>query len=414
MSWNVSRSKTGAAVVACGMLILGATAAAAPSTGERTLTFVNECDEPVWFGATGGFTQACGSGNSCPAGQACLTTRNPPGCFWVLPAPAGGNKLAARGGRASVKLSAPAQGNVKWSGNVYGATRCDLPGGCRTAPCVGGTCPPGTGVVGPATLAEFTLLTDGQDTYDVSLINGVNLPVSMAPTAGQTLASSTSAYWCGNPGAPTPSNSALQGCTWSFDPTVGGTDRSTVLQMVAPGGAACSSNSGCPSGEVCGQAMTVGTTTVTQSCGKLIGWWTAAELCTFTDSGFGAPVNCGTSVSGQGNQGNLYLCNGANGSTCYGSGAGSTCCGCPQWVVDGKTLPATATCQASNASWTSIAQPWAQFAKDACPTGYSFQFDDPTSTFQCMTAGTSPTKANSTNYTLTFCPGGKALTPRKR
>jgi hypothetical protein len=405
---RLSRRPSGLAWVAC---VLGVLAPAGAGHAGRTLTFVNQCAEPVWFGATGGFTQNCGSGNTCPAGQACLTTRNPPGCFWSLPAPSGGNKLAASGGTASVALNAPPSGNVAWSGNVYGATGCNAQGAnCQTAACVGGTCPPGTGVVGPATLAEFTLLTNGADTYDVSLINGVNLPVSMAPTAGQQLASSTSVYWCGNPGGPTPTNSALQGCSWSFNPTVGGNDQSTVLQMVAPGGKACTKSSDCSSGQVCGQAMTVGTTTVTQSCGALIGWWTAAELCTFTNSAFGAPINCGTSVSGQGNQGNLYLCNGANGSTCYGGSPGTTCCGCPQWVVNGKALQATASCLATNASWTSIAQPWAQFAKNACPTGYSFQFDDPTSTFQCMTQGST----NSTNYTITFCPGGTSIAAAKR
>lgn len=399
------RGRRVAAAAAIVTLALSAPAGAAATQGQRTLTFVNECSQPVWFGAAGGFTQNCGTGNTCPAGQACLTTRTPPGCFWTLPIPASGNKLAAGGGTATVRLDAPPQGTVKWSGNVYGSTGCDARGAkCQTAACVGGTCPPGTSVVGPATLAEFTLLANDADTYDVSMINGVNLPVSMAPTAGQKLGTSTSDYWCGNPGGTKASNDALQGCSWKFDPTIGGTDRSAVLQMVAPGGTACTSNAGCPTGQVCGLAMTVGTTTVTQSCGKLIGWWTAAEICTFTNSGFGAPVDCATSVPGQGTDANLFLCNGPNAATCYGGSPTSTCCGCPQWVVKGKTLPATSACLATNPSWTSTVEPWAQFVKNACPTAYSFQFDDPTSTFQCKTAGTSPTKPNATNYTITFCP----------
>jgi hypothetical protein len=37
--------------------------------------------------------------------------------------------------------------------------------------------------------------------------------------------------------------------------------------------------------------------------------------------------------------------------------------------------------------------------KDACPTAYSFPFDDLTSTFTCRGS----TSAN-TGYTITFCP----------
>jgi len=38
--------------------------------------------------------------------------------------------------------------------------------------------------------------------------------------------------------------------------------------------------------------------------------------------------------------------------------------------------------------------------KEACPSAYSFPFDDPTSTFQC----TNDTLSNSTTYEITFCP----------
>jgi len=105
----------------------------------------------------------------------------------VLPTPASGSLKLAAHTSAKVTLAAPPQGTIKWSGNVYGSTGCNSSGqSCQTGACVGGACPPGTGPVGPTTLAEFTLVTNGPDTYDVSAINGVNLPMAMAPTPGQT------------------------------------------------------------------------------------------------------------------------------------------------------------------------------------------------------------------------------------
>ena len=389
----------------------------AQAQGNRILRFHNQCSQTVWIGANGGATQACGPGNSCPSGQACLTNQ----CFWTLPLPASGSLELAAGASARVTLSAPPWNPpgtpqwVKWNGNIYGSTGCNSSGqNCQTGVCVGGSCAPGTGPVGPTTLAELTLLTNGPDNYDISMINGVNLPMSMEPTSGQTFGTPPSGlaadYFCGAPGKPQPSNPALQGCTWQFDPKINGTDQSPFLQMVTPGGNACTKNSACTSPQVCGLAMTVGTTTVSQVCGQQIGWWTADEVCGYTNSGFGAPFNCSATVSGQGNNANLYLCNGAN--TCYNSSATATCCGCPQWTFNGKTLPAALSCGASNKttnpSWNQIAQPWAQFAKQACPTAYSFPYDDATSTFTC--AGTNPA-ANAVEYTITYCPGGKSGVP---
>lgn len=43
----------------------------------------------------------------------------------------------------------------------------------------------GAGAVPPATLAEFTLVPDGQDVYDISNVDGFNLPVSITPDGGE-------------------------------------------------------------------------------------------------------------------------------------------------------------------------------------------------------------------------------------
>ena len=66
-------------------------------------------------------------------------------------------------------LSHPTQNGVVWSGNIWGATGCDIcTGVCETAICSNGImtqngeCPTYRGPVGPVTRAEFTLQTLNQ------------------------------------------------------------------------------------------------------------------------------------------------------------------------------------------------------------------------------------------------------------
>ncbi|HEY1697888.1 MAG TPA: thaumatin family protein [Polyangiaceae bacterium] len=393
--------------------------AGAVAAGDRILTVTNDCPgETVVLGVNGGFVQDC-AGGTCPQGMTCLTTRNPPGCFWDLPSPACGSPVLAPGAAATYVLTAPASGGTKWSGNLYASTGCAADGsGCKTAQCatsVAGktvvqACPDGTGPGGPTTLAEFTLSTAGADFYDVSSINGVNVPVAMGAVGGAP--DPANPYTCATAGAVTQPG-GLVGCSWSFDPTVtlGGaaSDESTLLRAVTPGGAACSSTADCSGSDVCGTAVAFGGTAATTSCGAQVGWWTADELCEYTGNGLGAPIACSLPVGGQGTNDDLYGCAGANGTSCYDQNAGATCCGCPQWAAGGAPLaiPPGFTCHATNPSWTSAAEPWAAFVKNACPTAYSFPFDDATSTFTCASAGTSAASPNTMGYAITFCPGGK-------
>lgn len=77
-----------------------------------------------------------------------------------------------------------------WSGRFWGRTHCstDTAGKftCATGDC--GTSAlecSGSGATPPATLAEFTLNgSDGLDFYDVSLVDGYNLPMLVAPQGG--------------------------------------------------------------------------------------------------------------------------------------------------------------------------------------------------------------------------------------
>lgn len=79
-----------------------------------------------------------------------------------------------------------------WNGRVWGRTDCDfssgstLPQTCQTGGCNGGlecATSGGTGVP-PATLAEFNFNGGGVDWYDISAVDGTNLPVEISNNAG--------------------------------------------------------------------------------------------------------------------------------------------------------------------------------------------------------------------------------------
>jgi hypothetical protein len=77
----------------------------------------------------------------------------------------------------------------KWSGRLWGRTGCVMEGGglrCETGDCAGQVGCGGVGGKTPATLAEITYSGDAvnPDFYDLSLVDGYNLPMAMAPLPG--------------------------------------------------------------------------------------------------------------------------------------------------------------------------------------------------------------------------------------
>ncbi|XP_038988630.1 pathogenesis-related thaumatin-like protein 3.5 [Phoenix dactylifera] len=92
-----------------------------------------------------------------------------------------GGGLALRRGQ-SVVFNAP----VGWSGRIWGRTGCNFDkagnGSCQTGAC-GTTLKCGAAGKPPATLAEFTLAS--LDFYDVSLVDGFNLPMTVTPVNGK-------------------------------------------------------------------------------------------------------------------------------------------------------------------------------------------------------------------------------------
>jgi hypothetical protein len=252
------------------------------------------------------------------------------------------------------------------------------------------------------------------DSYDVSYINGLNVPMEVRPVGA-----SGDGYSCGNPGG-TNSTSQLGDCTYAVDTKVtigGGTNEyAPYLRNVLPGGASCTPtmqepDPPCPNeGEVCGLTLSTDFTTLTTTCGIQAGWWTADAICAQIPSFTGGPFDC-QGATDQGTFADLYQCSGNNVEDCYNAdNHNDECCGCPVWP--GVPLPSCAQtafghcCYNVNQTWVSNAQPWANVLKTACPTAYSFPNDDVTSSFSCpMTV--SPGQTNYTAYEVIYCPSGK-------
>ncbi|XP_010679923.2 thaumatin-like protein 1 [Beta vulgaris subsp. vulgaris] len=122
-----------------------------------TFTFVNRCDYTVWPGLL--------AGASSP-------------------------KLDSTGFELQHGGTRTFQAPAGWSGRFWGRSGCTFDstgqGSCSTGDCGSGTIEcNGSGATPPATLAEFTLNgSGGQDFYDVSLVDGYNLPMIVESTGG--------------------------------------------------------------------------------------------------------------------------------------------------------------------------------------------------------------------------------------
>lgn len=374
----------------------------------RVVALVNQCPFPVWFGFISGATaskngkKGCSSDNDCYAGSVCVD-RGAGGtqCFWENPKPSNDNyQLNANGGTNFVQIPIYNNGlNSTWSGAVAGRTNCTN-GSCETGDCAGGTkgCPPGKGFNPPVTIAEFTFNNQARDYYDVEVINGINIPVEMSPNNKNT--SNSDPYYCGNPGGAIPITT-VGACQWNITPP------SNDYKWVTKGGAVCSDDGNCQLSQVCGLSFDPQKTPQLQkTCGKLLGFWSADQVCAINQT-YGAPFNCAMPLPAPEQHlslFNLYGC--APTASCYQDNAKSNCCGCVNWDqigIDVPPSPATKQCNNSNPFWATHVLPKLVWMKQACPTVYTYPYDDMSSTFTCdkMEDG-----LNTANYTITFCPGG--------
>ncbi|KAH0971102.1 hypothetical protein GBA52_023258 [Prunus armeniaca] len=128
-----------------------------------TFTFTNKCDFTVWPG---------------------------------ILASAGSPKLDSTGFELAKGSSRSFQAPTGWSGRFWGRTGCNFDGSghgsCSTGDCGSGQLEcNGAGAAPPATLAEFTLGSGSQDFYDVSLVDGYNLPMIVEGSGGSGTCATT-------------------------------------------------------------------------------------------------------------------------------------------------------------------------------------------------------------------------------
>nr|AAQ84890.1 PR-5 thaumatin-like protein [Pseudotsuga menziesii] len=100
---------------------------------------------------------------------------------WAAGIPVGGGQALAQGQTWSVEVPAGTS-----AGRFWGRTGCSFDasgqGSCTTGNCGGVLNCTGAGQP-PATLAEYTLNgSNNLDTYDISLVDGFNLPLSITPS----------------------------------------------------------------------------------------------------------------------------------------------------------------------------------------------------------------------------------------
>lgn len=85
-------------------------------------------------------------------------------------------------------------------------------------------------------------------------------------------------------------------------------------------------------------------------------------------------------------------------------------CGCYDWNQSGSAVPTAqaSNCLANNPDWEAAVYPRIEWLKKACPTAYSYNHDDASSSFTCP-GGVSGSEY--TQYQITFCPGGETGLP---
>jgi hypothetical protein len=461
----------------------------------RTITFKNSCAATIWFGsitgaaptkniltsgaidcsggnpgkqacvAAGGacysqigapdacLSQSCASDSDCVTGASCYTPKSK--CFWNNPTPDNGSFQLTSGNTNTIKIPEYDSNNigVVWSGAFGGRTGCTS-GGCTSGLCTTGSanaqgvCTLGAGFQQPATQSEPTFITyptgttptTATDAYDVTLINGANVPISMYPT-NEPLPTSGNPYTCGAAGynqavpAAGPAANTIGASSWQLATN----QANLAYRYIVPTSATparCAADTDCVSSEYCGltySSQSIGSTTSPGSgflvCGTFAGWFTADQICgtnnTFSNAidKNGASVEnfqCGSPVA-LGTMANLYQCNANYAVSCYSS-ASPNCCGCVNWSSQGTVVqvpsnPAyVAACTGSNSTWTGSFTPINQpqvydtilFLKQSCPSCYTYPFDDKSSSFTC-TNGTN-TSHNTESYTVEFCPGGNGTT----
>ena len=396
----------------------------------HNVTFVNQCPFPVWYGVT------TPVGSSDP-------TLNPSPAAYLLPAQAIG--------------AAPSTKTITFGANSYNGIMLPRTGCTLTADafiCKTGDCNSGKNGQCSATAYEpFTRIEEvfytptfvPQGNYDIALEDGTNIPVEfkgLGPSSNQ-YTNPAASFVCSGAGAPIPipfdkppymNGISLGACPWTYAVPTTPANSSALYNFVS-NDTQVNDCSQCSSG-TCGLAYqtTPENQNVVLACGQLLGFWSLTTLGTVhyvgnpaydpntvfqfdkkltKINGFQSGYPPGASAY------DLYACQpqGSTLQTCYPSTESTLCCGAQNWNQFGS-YGAYLTAQASNATdgvnpdWLNAGtlpiSPYDSilWLKQACPTGYSYPFDDPSSSFNCNYSDAEQSTAVAMDFEVVFCPGG--------
>ena len=375
----------------------------------------------------------CQDHTSLCSGVGLCTYKNLPSPgYWQLP----------HDGNKSKQICVPADNNESspraWGGRFWARTGCpdnfatckprgapcDNNTACCNNSCQGGVCQAGipacltgdcknalecqvSGSV-PVTLFEVNYAASNVAYYDASLADSYNVPIMATPkTAGCPAAGCT-----GNLNAMCPQllQSSGKSCTTSADCPAGGVcDNSTSTCVI-----------GCIS--ACNQCRE-GINVVTLECNEVVpdgdGVTKYVDLYCCTNNlscNLGTPTcfndtdcasiecsdnaGCGSGICTQGICAGMtcnpstYLCEPVRPCpTDCDTHPGYTCN-----TNIGACVPPANCCGPYNPLWRKAMETYVSAFKEACPTAYSYQYDDPTSLFTC------PNSGKGVDYTITFCP----------
>lgn len=406
------------------------------------ITITNNCSENIWVGAVPNISSGTVGSNSITtlggwqldsnATATVTVPNNWSGRFW---------------GRTGCSFNAQGVCNdqtVTVNNNDYVIANCCDTGGCMNGSNFALDCAQ-TGLP-PATLAEFTLASasGGLDNYDLSMVDGGNLPVAIIPNSSDYECSTNgNCIFTGNlPGKSSSTCTQDSDCyplfgfgyKWKCDPNLsecvnpffcgspgctnsGGCAPVGLVQSDLPSSPWTDSNfavsqANCPSDMQLNNDQNQGST--------YVGCFAPQKFCRQTcsqDGDCGPPYtfNCGssgfceqskadpvilgadcdTTVSNTTN-GNLWACSGVNAGSCFTAGTNSNCCGCPPWAPGYPN----GACQAgNNTNWQTAAEPISAIFNDSSPTSYAFPYDDAIKLFNCQAPA-----SGVVNYAVTFCP----------
>lgn len=207
--------------------LVTAPALAACPDGQMAYRLANRCPSTLWIGQ-----------------NAAATLSHPPDSGWELP-PGGERLICAPRAWSAVRL----WGRAGCAKDAAGHLSC-LTGQCGDPGRI--DCGAGAGQASganPQTLFEVTMLADGATSWDVSVVNGANVPMA-AEADGQAC------------------NRSRGGCTADLNAVCPPALRKTIAPSVGGGPVACGAGTSCPAGACVEGSCVVGCYAPFDACGE--------------------------------------------------------------------------------------------------------------------------------------------------